>query len=200
MPSTEEVTGHIAEIRAMEHGPFVPVYDDREKRVDDYYGTYGERTIHPSGDMDDLTFSRQKEIYGEHNEAIGNKFDAMRKQMVDTIKDPIPPEVERRAEELKGRYDDLMVRASELRKRGKDCMFAAIVLRQFLPKLAYAKVTREEKDFAFAEIVLIQAKAELDEAEGLDIVDVRKEVAERAERLRQTETPRTPVVAAGVKS
>lgn len=126
--------------------------------------------------QDDAAFEPFKPEIIQTNERISAKYEEVAKRMHDALNDALPEEIEKRIEQLRARHSEIMARISEARRQGRDALIPALVIKQFNPKLALAKATREEKDFTFAELVLNQAEFELKELLEEKIIDVRKEV------------------------
>jgi hypothetical protein len=131
---------------------------------------------------DDGAFEPYKKEITDNNEHISAKYEQIAKQMQEAIADVMPKEIEQRIERLKNRQQDLQAKISEARKLGKDMLIPMLVMRQFVAKLKYASISRDEKDFAAAEQVLGEVKDEFDEAAAQQVVDVRKEVLALAEQ------------------
>jgi predicted nucleic acid-binding protein len=124
----------------------------------------------------DEEFDKHKSDIVEANERISAKYEEIAKRMQSALADPLPKELEQRAEALKSRYADLMAKISEARRSGKDVLIAALVIKQFTPKLGLALATRDMKDFGIAGVILDQAEAELREAIEAQEIDVKRQV------------------------
>jgi hypothetical protein len=125
---------------------------------------------------DDQKFDAYKGDIVSTNEKISNKYEQIAKQMQDALNTAVPKEIEQRMETLKTRYSELLQKISETRKQGRDTIIPALVAKQFTPKLVFAQVSREEKDFQAAEVVLAAAEAELREVQNEKEINVKKEV------------------------
>jgi hypothetical protein len=132
--------------------------------------------------QDDQNFDTYKNGLTNTNEQISNKYEQIAKQLQDALSTVMPKEIEQRIEKLKARYAEIAAKVSEARKQGKDAIMPALVLRQFAPKLAFAQVSREEKDFVAAEAILNAAAAELLEVQNEKEINVKKEVLALAGR------------------
>jgi hypothetical protein len=125
---------------------------------------------------EDGRFDPHKGGIMETNEKMIAKYDDVIRKMQAVMKDPMPEELEKRSEQLRARYQEIMGKISELRKKGRDALIPALVIRQFMPKLKLAEATRETKDYDVASAALDNAEAEFKEAEDAKDVDVKKEV------------------------
>ena len=124
----------------------------------------------------DAAFTQWKDEKSEHIEKLNNRYDDIVRHMQRILDDPVPKEIEQRAERLKTRYDELIARISETRRKGKDVIIPALIIRQFSPKLAYAKVSRDEKDFQIAASILDWAETELKEVQEEKEMNFKNEV------------------------
>lgn len=147
----------------------------------------GPEITEPVEYEDDGRFNGRKSEIMESNERISAKYDDVIRNMQEALKDPVPSDIEKRSEQLKARHQDIVGRISELRKRGRDALIPALVIRQFMPKLRFAEISREGKDFDAAAAVLDQAEAELKEASEAKDVDVRRDVLALAEAQGKSE-------------
>jgi len=126
-------------------------------------------------DEDDL-FIKLKEEYAQRNETMLDKFDNIATHMQEALDDEMPEKLQKVEENLRDRYEELRLKVSEMRKAGKDTLIAALVLRQFAGKIAYAHASREEKDYEQAAGILKSVQEELDEAERFEEVNIRRDV------------------------
>jgi hypothetical protein len=126
--------------------------------------------------QDDAAFRPLTDGITATNERISNGYEEIAKRLQDALKDPMPKEFEREIERLRTRRDELATKISDARKAGKDVLIAALVLRQFPPKLAFAVASREPSDLTLAAKVLDEARRELAEAVAADSKTVKEEV------------------------
>jgi hypothetical protein len=126
--------------------------------------------------QEDNAFEAIKPELITRNETIGKKYEDIAKQLQDALNNTMPAEIEQLSEKLKTRFSEIMAHVSETRRSGKDVLIPALVLRQFLPKLNLARVTRDKKDFELARIVLDEGEFELRQVQEQKEVDVKAEV------------------------
>lgn len=153
-----------------------------QARVNEYDA---DRADHPEEQetaerMDDDTFGEMKKDYADRNEEIQDKFDRIAQEMKEAMDDEMPEQLLEIKEELNERYDDLRTKISDLRRQGRDCLMASLLLRQFPAKLGIAEASREKSDFESARDVLVKVQDEVDEIAGTQEMDVKREVLEMA--------------------
>ncbi|HIH24847.1 TPA: hypothetical protein HA251_07480 [Candidatus Woesearchaeota archaeon] len=119
----------------------------------------------------------------ERNELLGEKYDTIIKRFQSAKDDPLPKDMEDRAERMVARYNDLLLKISESRRQGHDMFFPALLVKQFVAKLGLAKATRSVTDFAIADLVLDQTERAIAEAIAQDPLDVKRQVLAMAGML-----------------
>lgn len=155
-PKDDALSGAPPDARSSARDPAQEALDDAQDK------TLLDRHI---GDWDDESFAPVRTEMSRANERLSDQFDAISKRLRGMLDDPLPKTVEGRIEKLSARYNDVQGRISEERKRGVDMLFPSMLLRRFPSKLALAKATRQEIDFAIAAQILDETGAAIrDEA------------------------------------
>ncbi len=134
---------------------------------------------------DPEAFVQYHEEDSRRKDELADRFDALARTFEENLAPEMPKEVEHRLDQLTERFEALRQQVSEARKLGKDPLFAALLLKRLQSKLAYAKTTEREEDFAKVDALLDEAEQELGAAKSETEVDVRKEV----EALVAAESP-----------
>jgi hypothetical protein len=111
------------------------------------------------------------------------------KEQVEAEKEPeTEPERSKTREEImqalfgeyEARIKELESQVSELRKEGKDPLIAAAMLRNIHSKIEWAKYNDREEDFEKVEQIFEKVKQEIKDASEKDVLNVKKELQDRA--------------------
>ncbi len=126
---------------------------------------------------DGEAFAAYHEEDAKKKDALADRFDAVARRMAAGMTEETPHEVEEKAERLAGRYHEIRQRISEARKAGKDPLIAELTIRPVPPKLDYARISRDDKDFQQIAAIMDEGEQELAEALAHEEPDARREVA-----------------------
>ncbi len=122
-------------------------------------------------------FAAYHERVAREKERIEDQFELVARRFAEGLHPEPDERVERRSRELNDRYEELRRRVTEARRSGKDPFIASLVLRPFPAKLAYARLSGDERDFEQLRLLLDEAERELEEALAAEAPDPRREVA-----------------------
>jgi|GEM_PF-1489233 len=131
------------------------------------------------------TFASYHEKDSVRKDRIADRFDAVTHRMEDGLHPEEPAMVEQRTERITERLTELRQRITETRKAGKDPLIAELKLRAVPSKLAYARLTQQQKDFDKVEVLMEEADREIADALAFEEPDVKKEVEALVEEAQQ---------------
>jgi len=118
-------------------------------------------------------------------DAVADRFDEVTRRMEESLHPEEPADVEQRTEGVTERLTELRQRITEVRKTGKDPLIAELKLRAVPSKLAYARLTQQQRDFDKVEVLLEEADKEIADALAFVEPDVKKEVEMMAEEAQR---------------
>ncbi len=150
------------------------VRDDLQRRKDERSQRKQETEEAVVADPESFAAYHQKDA--EKKDALADRFDAVSRRFIENAHPETPEDVEKSFETLEGRYRELRQRIAEARKAGKDPFIADLTLRPAIPKLSYARLTGERRDFEAVRLLLDETERELADALAANGPDARKEV------------------------
>ena len=125
-------------------------------------------------------FAKYHEEEAKRKDILADRFDAAARRFVEQRYEETPKEIVGRADALLERYHELRQRIAEARKQGKDPLIADLTLRPVPAKVAYARISGDEKDFQMIGTLLVEAEAELQDALTVQEPDAKRDVARLA--------------------
>lgn len=122
---------------------------------------------------DPAAFKQYREDDAKKKDALADRFDAVAARITESLHPETPEAVEHRLEALEERLQELEERISAARRQGRDLFIADLLLRPARAKIAYAKVSHEEADFAQVENIFTEVEREIEDALHSSAPDVK---------------------------
>lgn len=130
---------------------------------------------------DPQAFIKYHERDSVEKDALADRFDTMARTFEEHLNPETPERVEKRIEMLQEEYEELRRKISDARREGKDCFIPELILKPFQSKMKYASVTQKEADFEVLDRLLVDARAELEEAVKHVGINVKDEIMKLVE-------------------